>query len=208
MMKKLKLPQINKGELIMCKRCKSTEITKCGFRQAIYRGDLQRYCCSECGYRFTLEDRKWYPPEMKAFAIKLWLSGIPSRKAERIVYEKFGYSAHYNVIIKWVEQQGLHKPLSNQKKLLINLQNLKKIENNRKKDKRIIVKEDKEYFNIPKEDLNFVLMINNHNRHKDRIPIIKLGICKKEGFYNYLIDVKELNWWLNELSSKQEESNG
>jgi hypothetical protein len=87
--------------------------------------------------------------------------------------------------------------------LLINLQNLKKIENNRKKDNRIIIKGDKEYFNIPKEDLNFILMVNNNNRHKDRIPIIKLGICRKDGFYNYLTDIKELNGWIHKLSARE-----
>jgi len=188
----MKLPLVNNNELILCKRCQSKNIHKVGFRYAVYRGKLQRYKCEECNFVFTLEDRKKFSTELRAFAIKKWMEGISSRKVADLVWLKFNIHICFNQIIRWAEMQGLHKSFNNNKKLLQNCKDLQKLKEEAYNDNRIIEMNGCLYFCISKDKLwRDILRIRQN--HLYRIPILRYSVLLKLNRFSYLVDINKLN---------------
>lgn len=90
-----------------CPKCKSTSKVKDG----IVKGK-QRYKCSACDYRFSVEHKHNIQPYFRRLALMLYLEGLGLRSIGRLI----GVS---NVtVLNWIKSYGLkaqnHKPENSQ----------------------------------------------------------------------------------------------
>jgi transposase len=77
-----------------CPKCKSGKYVKDGRVKG-----KQRYCCKECKYRYTVEQRE-KPYTLKRLALQLYLEGLGFRSIERII------QVSYVAVMKWIKAFG------------------------------------------------------------------------------------------------------
>lgn len=84
--------------MLVCYRCESTDITKNGFMEG-----QQRYKCKKCNYNFVNKPRRGYGIPRMAFAVWLYLNGLPQRK----IAELIGVSSV--AVSKWINEFDIRK---------------------------------------------------------------------------------------------------
>lgn len=79
-----------------CPRCESSDYHKDGIVQ-----NRQRYRCKKCNYRYTVERKSDVkPPEMRRFALQLYLEGLGYRAIGRIL------NVSNVTVYKWIKAFG------------------------------------------------------------------------------------------------------
>jgi len=76
---------------------------KCGKLEAVKNGKvrgLQRYRCRGCGYNYTQEHGRGYPPEVKTLAVVLHLSGMTLNSIGAVI----GVTAQS--VMRWVKEMA------------------------------------------------------------------------------------------------------
>ncbi|MEM4378288.1 MAG: transposase [Candidatus Nitrosotenuis sp.] len=94
---------------IECLKCKAQDqIVKDG-KRFNKRGEIQKYLCRNCGYRFVVnigfENAKKNPKVICA-AIDLYFKGISLRKVADHIKQFYGVSISDNSVLRWVQKFG------------------------------------------------------------------------------------------------------
>jgi transposase-like protein len=84
--------------MLVCYRCESTDITKNGYMEG-----QQRYKCKKCNYNFVNKPRRGYGVPKMAFAVWLYLNGLPQRKIADLI----GVSSV--AVSKWINEFDIGK---------------------------------------------------------------------------------------------------
>lgn len=94
------------GEII-CQKCGSTNYKKFGIRHNKDSGDIQRYLCKECNYRFIVnpafENCKASAKIITA-AIDLYFKGVSLRKAADHLKHLYNFEVDYSSICRWIRK--------------------------------------------------------------------------------------------------------
>ena len=96
----------NKISKIVCQRCASTKFKKDGVRHNKKAGDLQRYLCLDCGFRFIVNpafEHAKASAKVITTAVDLYFKGVSLRKiAEHLQAE--GTEINYSSICHWIRK--------------------------------------------------------------------------------------------------------
>ncbi len=96
----------NKIGKIICQRCASEHFKKDGIRHNKKAGDLQRYLCLDCGFRFIVnpafENAKASTKTITS-AIDLYMKGVSLRKIEEFLTND-GVLADHSSISRWIHK--------------------------------------------------------------------------------------------------------
>jgi len=87
-----------------CPKCKA-EAKKNGKRKTANRGDIQRYECKSCGFRFIENDgfyRMRNNPQKVSCALDLFFRGISTRKVQEHLGAFYPHNASHKSVYKWV----------------------------------------------------------------------------------------------------------
>ncbi len=93
------------GNKISCPDCKNKNIKKDGVRKTENRGNIQRFKCRDCSYRFTLDDgfyRMRNTPQKITRSIDLFYRGVSTRKVQEHLAVFHPYNASNVSVYKWV----------------------------------------------------------------------------------------------------------
>jgi len=88
-----------------CENCKGNSIKKDGLRKTENRGNIQRYACKECGYRFTLDDgfyRMRNNPIKITQSIDLFYRRVSTRKVQEHLAVFYPHNSSNVSIYKWI----------------------------------------------------------------------------------------------------------
>lgn len=100
----------NNKTKIKCRRCKSEQYKKEGFRKTINRGKIQKYKCLNCGKYFTNDDgfyRMRNNPKTITMSIDMFLSNLSSRKMRNLLQRHFSFRVSHVAILDWVRKYVL-----------------------------------------------------------------------------------------------------
>src|SRR3989344_7041125 len=95
--------QSNKEKICPC--CKGKSVKKNGTRKTENRGNIQRYKCRECSFRFTIDDgffRMRNTPLKITQSVDLFFRGISTRKVQEHLAVFHPHNASNVSIYKWV----------------------------------------------------------------------------------------------------------
>ena len=90
---------------ILCEKCDGKNIKKDGIRETKNRGNVQRYKCKDCSYRFSIDDGFW---KMKNHENKItsWMNmyyaGMSLRKIQEHMQMFAPKNSHYSTIYRWI----------------------------------------------------------------------------------------------------------
>jgi len=90
---------------IICPKCKSQNIKKNGKRQTENRGQIQRYQCKDCNYRFTKDDgffRMRNSPHKITASVDLFFNGLSTRKVQAHLKAFFPHNCTNMTVYNWV----------------------------------------------------------------------------------------------------------
>lgn len=90
---------------IICPNCQSEDIKKNGIRKTENRGNIQRYKCKSCSYRFTLDDgfyRMRNTPQKITQPIDLFYRGVSTRKVQEHLAIFHPHNASHMSVYNWV----------------------------------------------------------------------------------------------------------
>lgn len=75
-----------------CKRCRSNNVTKCGFRDTQHRGRIQKYRCQDCKTSFSTADYARFKmnPATIDQILALYENGLSTRQ----IAKKIGIISH------------------------------------------------------------------------------------------------------------------
>lgn len=109
--------QVNK---VCCPKCKSQNFKKNGKRKTENRGQIQRYLCKDCSFRFTHDDgffRMRNHPKKITCAIDLFYRGVSTRKVQEHFKAFYPHNSSHKSIYKWVVKYSrmIHKFTDNLK---------------------------------------------------------------------------------------------
>jgi transposase-like protein len=94
------------GEII-CQKCGSPNYKKFGIRHNKDSGDIQRYLCKDCDYRFIVnpafENCKASAKIITA-AIDLYFKGVSLRKAADHLKQLYNFDVDYSSICRWIRK--------------------------------------------------------------------------------------------------------
>lgn len=100
------IDEANKISRIVCQKCASMKFKKDGIRHNKKAGDLQRYLCLDCGFRFIVNPAFEYAKasaKVITTAIDLYFKGVSLRKiAEHLQSE--GTEINYSSICHWIRK--------------------------------------------------------------------------------------------------------
>lgn len=89
----------------ICPCCKGNSVKKNGTRKTENRGNIQRYKCKECSFRFTIDDgfyRMRNTPQKITQSVDLFFRGISTRKVQEHLAIFRPHNASNVSIYKWV----------------------------------------------------------------------------------------------------------
>ncbi|MBU0466526.1 MAG: DDE-type integrase/transposase/recombinase [Nanoarchaeota archaeon] len=89
----------------ICPSCNGESIKKNGTRKTENRGNIQRYKCKECSFRFTIDDgfyRMRNTPQKITQSVDLFFRGISTRKVQEHLAIFHPHNASNVSIYKWV----------------------------------------------------------------------------------------------------------
>src|SRR3990172_8313309 len=92
-------------EKIVCPNCEGNSIKKNGTRKTENRGDIQRFKCKSCGYRFTLDDgffRMRNTPTKITQSVDLFYRGVSTRKVQEHLAIFHPHNASHMSVYNWV----------------------------------------------------------------------------------------------------------
>lgn len=90
---------------ITCSNCEGNSVKKNGKRKTENRGDIQRFKCKSCGYRFTLDDgffRMRNTPQKITQSIDLFYRGVSTRKVQEHLAIFHPHNASHMSVYNWV----------------------------------------------------------------------------------------------------------
>lgn len=94
------------GEII-CQKCGNTNYKKFGIRHNKDSGDIQRYLCKDCRYRFIVnpafENCKASAKIITA-AIDLYFKGVSTRKTANHIKQLYNFSIDDSSICRWIRK--------------------------------------------------------------------------------------------------------
>ncbi len=97
----------NKVGKIICQHCASEHFKRDGIRHNKKAGDLQRYLCLDCGFRFIVnpafENAKASAKTITS-AIDLYMKGTSLRKISDFLRQSEGVEASYVSICRWIRK--------------------------------------------------------------------------------------------------------
>jgi len=92
-------------EEIICPQCKKKNTKKDGKRKTENRGQIQRYRCKECNFRFVVDDgffRMRNHPKKITCALDLFYRGISTRKVQEHFQAFYPHNSSHKSVYKWV----------------------------------------------------------------------------------------------------------
>jgi len=90
---------------VTCPKCNSKNVKKNAKRKTKHRGEIQRYKCKNCSYRFTFDDgfkRMRNHPKKITCALDLFYRGISTRKVQKHFKAFYPHNSSHKSIYKWV----------------------------------------------------------------------------------------------------------
>ena len=90
----------------ICKKCGSETLVKNSVRRN-KSGDVQRYSCKACGYRFSSNigfERMKHDPKAITAALDLYFKGVSQRKIVHHLRQFYGVSVTQPCIVKWLRK--------------------------------------------------------------------------------------------------------
>jgi len=96
---------ISEVKTLACRRCASEKIVKKAIRHN-QSGDIQRYLCRECGFRFSFNvgfERMHATPQMITSAMQLYFSGESLRNTQKFLKMQ-GLEVSHVAILKWIRK--------------------------------------------------------------------------------------------------------
>ena len=90
---------------IICEKCNGKNIKKDGVRETKNRGEVQRYKCKDCSYRFSLDDGFWKMKNHEnkvTSCMNLYYSGMSLRKIQEHLQMFTPKNSHYSTIYRWI----------------------------------------------------------------------------------------------------------
>ncbi len=96
---------IQEVKALLCKRCSSERIVKKALRHNDY-GDIQRYLCKDCGYRFSFNigfERMKASPQAITQAMQLYFTGESLRNVQKFLRLQ-GVSVSHVAVLKWIRK--------------------------------------------------------------------------------------------------------
>ena len=92
---------------IACQRCSSINYKRFGVRHNENSGDIQRYLCKECGYRFTVNpafENSKASSKIITAAIDLYFKGVSLRKVSEHIKQFYNFEVNYSSICRWIRK--------------------------------------------------------------------------------------------------------
>ncbi|MEW6605623.1 MAG: SWIM zinc finger family protein, partial [Thermoproteota archaeon] len=92
---------------IVCQRCGSENYKKSGMRHNKKAGDIQRYVCLDCKYRFTFNpafENAKASARIMTTAIDLYFKGISIRKIEDHLKQAYNFEIDNSSICRWIRK--------------------------------------------------------------------------------------------------------
>ena len=106
--KEKKIEIVDTNVVKACPKCHSTTIKKNGFRKLKDNIKRQRYCCSQCNYKFVLNDSSFLSmrinPQIITECLNLVMSGMSYRNIARHVYATHQVKISHVSIKRWIEK--------------------------------------------------------------------------------------------------------
>jgi putative transposase len=90
---------------ITCLKCNGKNVNKDGLRETKNRGKVQRYRCSDCKFRFSIDEGFWKMKnhEDKITAcMNMYYSGMSLRKIQQHLKMFMPHNSHYSTIYRWI----------------------------------------------------------------------------------------------------------
>lgn len=92
---------------IVCQKCGSSNYEKSGVRHNKKAGDIQRYLCHDCGFRFTsnpaFENSKASAKAITV-AVDLYFKGVSLRKIADHLKQSYGTDINYSSVCRWIRK--------------------------------------------------------------------------------------------------------
>jgi putative transposase len=92
---------------IICQKCGSTNYKKFGVRHNKQSGDIQRYLCKDCGYRFIVNpgfENSKASAKIITAAIDLYFKGVSTRKIAHHLKQLYNFSIDDSSICRWIKK--------------------------------------------------------------------------------------------------------
>jgi len=95
---------------LICPNCKEKNIKKAGLRKTINRGNIQRYKCKQCNYRFVADNRFFRmrnSEQIITMSIDMYISNLSSRKMRNQLSRHLNTKISHMAILDWVRRYTL-----------------------------------------------------------------------------------------------------
>lgn len=92
---------------IVCQKCSSENYVKCSIRHNKKAGDIQRYLCKDCGFRFIVNpgfENSKASAQTISEAIDLYFKGVSLRKIEDHFAHSRQVSISYGSVCRWIRK--------------------------------------------------------------------------------------------------------
>jgi len=90
---------------ILCEKCDGKNIKKDGIRETKNRGNVQRYKCKDCSYRFSIDDGFWKMKNHEnkiTSCMNMYYAGMSLRKIQEHMQMFAPKNSHYSTIYRWI----------------------------------------------------------------------------------------------------------
>jgi transposase-like protein len=90
---------------VTCSNCNSEKVKKDGKRKTKHRGEIQRYKCKECRFRFVLDDgfyRMRNHEKKITLCMDLYYNGMSFRKIQEHLKAFYPKNCHYSTAYRWI----------------------------------------------------------------------------------------------------------
>ena len=90
---------------VTCPKCNSKNVKKNAKRKTKHRGEIQRYKCKNCSYRFTLDDgfyRMRNHEKKITLCMDLYYNGMSFRKIQEHLKAFYPKNCHFSTAYRWI----------------------------------------------------------------------------------------------------------
>ncbi|HEY7570943.1 MAG TPA: hypothetical protein VH796_06215 [Nitrososphaeraceae archaeon] len=90
---------------VTCPKCLSSDYKKFGIRHNKNSGDIQRYLCKECNYRYTVNpafENSKASAKLITAAVDLYFKGVSLRKIADHLKQFYGFKINCSSICRWL----------------------------------------------------------------------------------------------------------
>lgn len=89
-----------------CPKCNNKYIVKYGIRKTQRRGNVQKYQCKNCGYKFSNPEgwRMRNDPEHIFYALKLHSKGLSLRGIVEALQKKYKVKIVHTSVMHWIKE--------------------------------------------------------------------------------------------------------